>query len=166
MTEYKIKKSTKILMIFLGIFFTSLIVYLIRLIPTLPLFMKFGFLFVDIFILFAIYSTFVHEIRMDEDKLEYVHFGLPIKKDVITWNSVKEVDSYYFLNSDGPGVIILIPKNLTKENGPISIKITEFPIDTLKEIICRLPSDVNVKLYSHLKRKLQGKQTLFYRETS
>ena len=91
------------------------------------------------------------------------HTVLSIWTRAIRWEDVSEVSSTYLLYPESEGILTLT----TNKEGAmesLSIFITAYPIEALREILRHVPQKVSVHIYKYLQRKLDNKQTLFMKE--
>lgn len=80
---------------------------------------------------------------------------------LLNWDEIEKLDSHYILYPESP-IITLIPREgMQKEK--IELIMFGMSIQLLADIITYLPKGTKVNLYSHLRRKLEGKQTWFFR---
>lgn len=107
------------------------------------------------------YPIYKIKIIVSDAKIETISRFIP-RIGSLYWNEIAEVSSEYFLFPE-TGVINLIPK---QDSGKtfLRISIWGMPIELVRDILSRLPSNTKVYLYPYLKRKAEGKQTWFYRK--
>jgi len=81
----------------------------------------------------------------------------------LNWDEIGELHTTYVLFPETADVILKPKKGINKKQIGFLVGVGGMPIELLKDILINLPPDTKIYLYPYLKRKLEGKQTLFYR---
>ena len=110
----------------------------------------------------GIYILNNSKVIIDEEKIEVtLRLGQKLLRRTLLWSEIEELDSGYVLFPEG-GYVSLKPKvGLFKKL--IHIPLSGMPIQLVRDILSYLPPNTKVYLYPYLKRKVEGKQTWFYR---
>ena len=108
---------------------------------------------------FAVYGINALKIMVDDEKIT-VKCGPLFKGRTVFWYEIKEANTYYCMFPEQP-VIILKPDGITKKK---PLRIPLLSLDLTRDIIFQLPRD-RIYIYPYLKHKLEGKQTIFYKDT-
>lgn len=127
----------------------------------------FIFPFFLLFALCGIYSSTFFKVIVLSDRIETQLPLLKIKtiSKSVRWVDIVEITAIYYLF---PGSAMLKIKS-KQETG--KIKMTYIPllgsitVPLMKDILAHIPSTTRVSLYPYLKRKLEGKQTFFYKDS-
>jgi len=107
----------------------------------------------------AIQSFNKLEIIVDDEKIEV---RIPLRKyNSLSWNEIKELTSFYLLFPEAGGITLISRIQTGKKN--VHISIWGMPIQLMLDILSHLPPDAGVYLYPYLKRKVERKQTWFYK---
>jgi hypothetical protein len=127
---------------------------------------KILFIFGILFFIYGTYSAIFLRIELDADKLEMSlpFFKINIFSKSVRWVDIIEITALYYLFPESAMLRI----KSKQETG--RIKMTYIPllgsivIPLMKDILSYIPPTAKVSLYPRLKRKLEGKQTWFYRK--
>lgn len=164
MKIYKINLATKVFVI-LGVFiFAGLAIFIFTVDAEArkSLFMMFWCSVAFLLGIFGMYFMYALNVIIDDEKIEYVtKLGKKIRRRAIFWNEIIEVDSGYVLYPEG-GWVKLIPSK-TSSKRSMDVLVGLMSLELLKDILARIPKDTKVYIYPYLKRKIEGKQTLFYK---